>query len=315
MNKRSYISLFAAFFSGLTGAFSTTFVDVEVTGEMNVQDTFSTQTGRIIVKPQDSLYEGGEIIFSSPAPYAAWSFDNYQGSMRLHHGGATYFQFYPNGSFYVGGLTGIKVSSPLAQLDVYGHNNNYTSLLLRSGDQSGDSDSKQIVFGYSNSGNYGHSIRTRHHGGQDARNAIDFYVWDYGTDALSSVGTKHVMTVDGNGQGMVGINTRFPQNELDVVGTIRAEEVIVESNWADFVFEPDYALPSIDEVWAHIQNERRLPGVPSAEAVREHGVSIGETQTLLLQKIEELTLYLIQEREARAALELRIQELESHYDQ
>lgn len=97
--------------------------------------------------------------------------------------------------------------------------------------------------------------------------------------------------------GKVGINTNNPQNELDVNGTIRAKEIKVESNWADFVFKKDYKLPSLGEVKKHIEEKGTLPGVPSESDVKANGVNLGEVNAILLQKIEELTLYVIKQQE------------------
>ena len=96
--------------------------------------------------------------------------------------------------------------------------------------------------------------------------------------------------------GKVGIKTDNPQNELDVNGTIRAKEILVESNWADFVFKKDYKLPTLKEVERHINDNGTLPGVPSESEVKANGVNLSETNALLLQKIEELTLYAIQQQ-------------------
>jgi len=95
--------------------------------------------------------------------------------------------------------------------------------------------------------------------------------------------------------GNVGIGTVTPQNKLDVSGTIRAKEIIVESDWADFVFEEDYKLPSLTEVEQHIAEFGHLPGIPTEEDVESQGVSLGEMNARLLQKVEELTLYTIQQ--------------------
>ena len=97
--------------------------------------------------------------------------------------------------------------------------------------------------------------------------------------------------------GKIGINTTNPTYNLDVNGVIRGKEVRVESNWADFVFSKEYKLPELSEVKAHINEHNRLPGMPSAEEVKENGIGISEATTLLLQKVEELTLYVIQQNE------------------
>lgn len=99
------------------------------------------------------------------------------------------------------------------------------------------------------------------------------------------------LSVNGN----VGIGTLDTQgHKLAVNGTICAKEIKVESNWADFVFKKDYNLPTLEEVEAHIKDKGHLPGVPSESEVAKEGINVGETNALLLQKIEELTLYIIE---------------------
>jgi len=96
--------------------------------------------------------------------------------------------------------------------------------------------------------------------------------------------------------GYIGINTANPQKQLDVNGTIHAREVLVDNdNWADFVFDKEYALPKLSEVNEFVQTNGHLPNIPSATDVKEKGVNVSEMQAKLLQKIEELTLYVIQQ--------------------
>ena len=93
-------------------------------------------------------------------------------------------------------------------------------------------------------------------------------------------------------RGNVGIGTLDPQGyKLAVNGTIRAKEIKVDSDWADFVFKKGYKLPTLEEVEQHIGEKGTLPGV---EEVKANGVNLAETNALLLQKIEELTLYIIE---------------------
>lgn len=103
--------------------------------------------------------------------------------------------------------------------------------------------------------------------------------------------------------GNVGIGTLTTTNyKLSVNGTIRAKEIIVESGWADFVFAADYKLPTLTEVKAHIDEHKHLPGIPSEAEVKENGVGLADMTTKLLQKVEELTLYAIDQQETISKL-------------
>lgn len=111
--------------------------------------------------------------------------------------------------------------------------------------------------------------------------------------------------------GNVGIGTSNPQKLLDVKGTIHAQNIEVDLNgWADFVFDKDYKLPTLQEVENHINEHNRLPDIPSENQVKEEGINIGEMQAKLLQKIEELTLYVIEQNKTINEQNRRINELE-----
>jgi len=94
--------------------------------------------------------------------------------------------------------------------------------------------------------------------------------------------------------GNIGIGTTAPAEKLSVNGKVRAKEIMVESSgWSDFVFEPDYKLLSLNETEDYIKKNKHLPEIPSAKEVEENWNNVGEMNAKLLQKIEELTLHLI----------------------
>lgn len=108
----------------------------------------------------------------------------------------------------------------------------------------------------------------------------------------------------------VGIGTQNPLYKLDVAGTIRANEIIVNTTGADFVFADDYQLRPLSEVKAFIKENKHLPEIKSAQEMQENGIGVNELQTQLLQKIEELTLYILQQEEVINDLNYRINKLE-----
>lgn len=109
------------------------------------------------------------------------------------------------------------------------------------------------------------------------------------------LGTAGVDVINISPSGNVGIGTTNPTQKLSVNGTIRAQGVIVEASpWPDYVFSEGYALAPLSEVEQRIKAEKHLPGIPSEQEVVEHGVNLGEMQSKILAKVEELTLYMIE---------------------
>ena len=98
--------------------------------------------------------------------------------------------------------------------------------------------------------------------------------------------------------GRLGINTPFVSDEFDLLvnGGLVADELVIESlaNAPDYVFEEDYDLKTLEEVKRYIEENGHLPEVPSAAELEESGMSVSEMNLLLLKKIEELTLHLIE---------------------
>lgn len=115
-----------------------------------------------------------------------------------------------------------------------------------------------------------------------------------------------------NQGGNVGIGTLNTGNwKLSVNGNIRAKEIKVETGWSDFVFYDSYKLPTLKEVEEHIKEKGHLQGIPSAKEVEENGIFLGEMDAKLLQKIEELTLYTIQQEKEIARQSKEIEALKS----
>ncbi len=113
--------------------------------------------------------------------------------------------------------------------------------------------------------------------------------------------------------GNVGIGAAAQANyRLAVDGTIHTREVRVDNdNWPDYVFQDGYELPSLEQVQQHINEHGHLINVPSAEEVAAHGVELGEMNKVLLEKIEELTLYLLEQHKLQAELERELILLEN----
>jgi len=95
--------------------------------------------------------------------------------------------------------------------------------------------------------------------------------------------------------GNVGIGTATPKETLSVNGTIRSKEIKVEAaNWPDYVFDETYKIPSLSDTETYIKEHRHLPGMPNKNQVEKEGVSLGEMNRKLLEKVEELTLHQIE---------------------
>ncbi|MEE3998769.1 hypothetical protein V1T75_00355 [Tenacibaculum sp. FZY0031] len=129
-----------------------------------------------------------------------------------------------------------------------------------------------------------------------------------GTKDVLNIGVNNINTADLSNDynaisivrstGNVGIGTSDTKGfKLGVDGKVVATEVKVATyaNWADFVFEKSYKLPSLENVEKHIKEKGHLQDIPSAKEVEKNGFFLGEMDAKLLQKIEELTLYTIQQ--------------------
>ncbi|WP_316810321.1 hypothetical protein [Pedobacter heparinus] len=138
--------------------------------------------------------------------------------------------------------------------------------------------------------------------------ALNIYTGQNSPIAFFTNGGNERMRVDGSGN--VGIGTNNPNEKLAVNGNIRAREVKVETaNWPDYVFTKSYQLPTLQETENHIKEKGHLPGIPSAAEVKANGINLGEMDAKLLQKIEELTLHLIEMKKQNDLIQKEIKSL------
>ncbi|WP_232009333.1 hypothetical protein [Mucilaginibacter mallensis] len=114
-----------------------------------------------------------------------------------------------------------------------------------------------------------------------------------------------------NRKGNVGIGTTNPDErfKLSVNGEIRAVALTIESGWADYVFDRNYRLRPLGELSRYIEKNRHLPDMPSEQEIRQTGLNVAKTQELMMVKIEELSLYMIQLKKQNEQLKREIGQL------
>ena len=124
-----------------------------------------------------------------------------------------------------------------------------------------------------------------------------------GTPAFTVTDAREVLVHD---ELLINTATGKPGYEMSVNGEIVCEEVLVEleADWPDYVFADDYQLMSIPQLKQYLQKEKHLPGIPSAaEVAEEGGVKVGDMQLRMMEKIEEMALYIIELEERVKSLE------------
>jgi hypothetical protein len=112
--------------------------------------------------------------------------------------------------------------------------------------------------------------------------------------------------------GNVGIGTTNPSSLLAVNGTVTSKKVkVTQSGWGDYVFHSTYRLRPLPEVEKFIQQYHHLPEIPSAEEIEKDGLDLGDNQSAVVVKIEELTLYIINLSKEVEALKKELRELKA----
>jgi len=164
----------------------------------------------------------------------------------------------------INGNIGVNTSNPSAKLEVSGAG--VTPLKI--------------------TGSNGYMLIDNVSSGQNYYQANDFHQFQgqSGNPILTMLGT-----------GKVGIGTTTPDQMLSVKGTIHSQAVQVDMNgWSDFVFKPSYNLASLSTIKNYLAQNHHLPDMPSEKEVTQNGINVGDMLKLQTQKIEELTLYLIE---------------------
>lgn len=204
-----------------------------------------------------------------------------------------YMTFLPNGNIGIGTIN----PKTVLQIGEFGNNLNYKISLP------GLYNFEEIKLGQY--GNGGNGLEMITHTNLTESFGVRFYTGtDTGMNGLliqtanpssSSENLNYTTKLAINLEGNIGIGTTNPTSKLTVAGNIGAREVKVTVDaGADFVFENDYNLPSLESVDQFIKENKHLPEIASAKEMQKDGINLSEMNIKLLQKMEEMTLYVIE---------------------
>lgn len=217
--------------------------------------------------------------------------ENTSSNFNINTAGTILMAFDPNGN------VGIGSTSPVSKFQVF-------------------DDYRRLSFGDATGVNLGYGLG--YIGFNGARSGSN---WSFLNDGASNGGAVIYSTIGGDlifscinstGNSTQNLTDTQIHNRVSMTvnsnGLLRVKEIQVKTDlWADYVFNADYKLRSLGEVETFIKENGHLPEVPSAKEVEENGLKLGEMNALLLKKIEELTLYVIEQNKRMDELENKIE--------
>ncbi len=203
------------------------------------------------------------------------------------------------------GNVGIGTTSPLAKLQINSGDNTDAAILATT-----TAGTKLMVKSLTENVSDGASFKLFHRFWSDDRNGyISFHRGGDTYGGFLEFGSNGLERMRIDGSGDVQIGTTNTTGNLTVNGIINAKEVTVKDPvWADFVFDKDYKLRDLKEVDQYIQENGHLPDIPSSAEVKENGVNLVEVQAKLLQKVEEMTLYILKQQKEIEELKVLVKQ-------
>jgi len=219
----------------------------------------------------------------------SYEIDNFNGRFRIYTPGEERFPITQDGK------VGIGLKDPDNRLDVLQPFTTSTSTTLFVGQRHSDGAA---------TGRYGLGLQFEHIDASNTGKKAHMTMW-YANQPIKVISFSNL--------GNVGIGTTSPDARLAVNGDIHAKEVRVDLNIPapDYVFENDYKLMPLAELETYLRQNKHLPEIPSAKTMEEKGVELKEMNMLLLKKVEELTLYLLEMKKENAELRDRVEKLEA----
>lgn len=274
-------------------------VNGHVRGNINGALRISTGNGYLDLGPQNTNWahiytDRKAVIFNKDVYTTTNAFSSFNNDLLLKVSGSEKLRIRHNGNVGIGNI------APTDRLTVNGFIRTNQGIKM-------DGSGKRIEWKTSSWGSgFGHQIYSHDPGGKTLLKFASRHNNGSWTDAM-------VITSDAK----VGIGSINPDSKLTVKGKIHCEEVVVDlSVPADYVFQKyytgsaplkqDYTMPTLKEIENFTKKNHHLPNIPSAKKIQEEGLELKEMTNLLLQKIEELTLYTIEQEKRIQLLEKQL---------